>query len=165
MAEHVLPADFSEFLKLLNEAEVKYLLIGGYAVGYHGYPRTTADMDVWVAISPDNAAKLVDVFRSFGMRDPKLTSDLFLQRGKIIRMGVPPMRIEVLTEIDGVAFADCFAAREVVTLDGQKVNMISLSDLRKNKLASGRHKDLDDLEHLPKRRTRASRIRRVPLRS
>jgi hypothetical protein len=71
-------------------------------------------------------------------------------------MGVPPMRIEVLTEIDGVAFTDCFTAREVVILDGQKVNMISLSDLRRNKRASGRHKDLDDLEHLPKRRTRVS---------
>jgi hypothetical protein len=72
LAEHVLPADFREFLKLLTEAEVEYLLIGGYAVGYHGYPRTTADMDVWVAISPANAAKLVGVFHRFGMRDPKL---------------------------------------------------------------------------------------------
>jgi predicted nucleotidyltransferase len=160
LAEHVLPADFKEFLKLLNETEVEYLLIGGYAVGYHGYPRTTADMDVWVAISAANASKLVDVFRRFGMQDSKLTTDLFLQPGKIIRMGVPPMRIEVLTEIDGVAFSECFAAREVVTLDGQKVNLISLSHLRKNKQASGRHKDLDDLEHLPKRRTGASRIRR-----
>ena len=165
MAEHVLPADFREFLKLLTEAEVEYLLIGGYAVGYHGYPRTTADMDVWVAISPANAAKLVGVFHRFGMRDPKLTADLFLQHGKIIRMGVPPMRIEVLTEIDGVAFSDCFAARERIVVDGQKVNMISLAHLRRNKHASGRHKDLDDLEHLPKRRTSTSRIRRVPRRS
>lgn len=164
MAEHVLPADFREFLKLLNEAGVEYLLIGGYAVGYHGYPRTTADMDVWVALSADNASRLVGVFHRFGMADPKLTPDLFLQHGKIIRMGVPPMRIEVLTEIDGVSFAECFAAREVVTLDGQKINLISLAHLRKNKQASGRHKDLDDLEHLPKRRTGTSRIRRVPAR-
>jgi len=156
----VLPADFREFLKLLNEAEVQYLLIGGYAVAYHGYPRTTADMDVWVAVSTDNASRLVDVFRSFGMRDPTLAPELFLQRGKIIRMGVPPMRIEVLTEIDGVAFSDCFAARDVAILDGQKVNMISLSDLRKNKRASGRHKDLDDLEHLPRRRTTMAPSRR-----
>lgn len=162
MAEHVLPADFKEFLKLLNDAEVEYLLIGGYAVGYHGYPRTTADMDVWVAISPDNASKLVDVFHRFGMTDPKLTPQLFLERGKIIRMGVPPMRIEVLTEIDGVGFADCFAEREIATLDGQPVNMISLAHLRKNKQAAGRHKDLDDLEHLPRPRPRASRTRRVP---
>ena len=162
MADHVFPSDFREFLKLLNDAEVEYLLIGGYAVGYHGYPRTTADMDVWVAISTKNATKLVDVFHRFGMQDVKLTPQLFLQRGKIIRMGVPPMRIEVLTEIDGVSFAECYAAREAVTLDGQMVNLISLRHLRTNKRASGRHKDLDDLEHLPKRRTGASKARRVP---
>ena len=165
MAQHVLPFDFREFLRLLNEARVEYLLIGGYAVGYHGYPRTTADMDVWVAISADNATRLVDVFHRFGMRAPELTPELFLQRGKIIRMGVPPMRIKVLTKIDGVRFPECFAAREVITLDGQKVNLISLSHLRKNKQASGRHKDLDDLEHLPKRRTRTSATRRVSRRS
>ena len=162
MADHVLPGDFKEFLKLLNEAEVEYLLIGGYAVGYHGYPRTTAGLDVWVAISAKNASRLVDVFRRFGMQDVKLTPALFLQRDKIIRMGVPPMCIEVLTEIDGVSFAECYAAREVVTLDGHRVNLISLRHLRANKRASGRHKDLDDLEHLPKRRTSASRLRRAP---
>jgi len=165
LVDHVLPSDFREFLKLLNDTGVEYLLIGGYAVGYHGYPRTTADMDVWVALSADNASKLVCVFRRFGMTDSKLTPNLFLQRGKIIRMGVPPMRIEVLTEIDGVSFAECFAAREVVTLDGQKINLISLAHLRRNKQASGRHKDLDDLEHLPKRQTKPSMMRRVRRRS
>jgi len=151
LAEHVLPGDFREFLKLLNEAGVEYLLIGGYAVGYHGYPRTTADMDVWVAISAGNAARLVDVFHRFGLRDPSVTPELFLQRGKIIRMGVPPMRIEVLTEIDGVDFATCYAAKEAATLDGLKVNLIALRHLRANKRAAARHRDLDDLEHLPKR--------------
>ncbi len=122
-------------------------------------------MDVWVAVSAENASKLVDVFHRFGMQNDQLTPELFLQRGKIIRMGVPPMRIEVLTEIDGVSFAECYAVREVATLDGQPVNLISLRHLRANKRASGRHKDLDDLEHLPKRRTNASMIRRVPCRS
>jgi len=149
MAEQLLPNDFKEFLRLLNETDVQYLLIGGYAVGYHGYPRATADMDVWVAITPDNASKLVDVFNRFGMRDSKLTPSLFQERGKIIRMGVPPMRIEVLTEIDGVAFADCYAARVTTEIDGQLVHLISRTHLRMNKQASGRHKDLDDLEHLP----------------
>ena len=73
MAEQVLPDDFKEFLRLLNESEVQYPLIGGYAVGYHGYPRATADMDIWVAISHENAVKLVDVFNRFGMRDSELT--------------------------------------------------------------------------------------------
>jgi hypothetical protein len=149
MDEQVLPDDFKEFLKLLNEAEVQYLLIGGYAVGYHGYPRATADMDIWVAIAPENASKLVSVLRQFGMDDPKLTPALFQERGKIIRMGVPPMRIEILTEIDGVAFADCYAERVTTKIDGQSVHLISRKQLRINKRASARHKDLDDLEHLP----------------
>lgn len=149
MAEQVLPDDFKEFLRLLNENDVQYLLIGGYAVAYHGYPRATADMDIWVAISPDNASRLVSVFQQFGMQDAKLTPALFQQPGKIIRMGVPPMRIEVLTEIDGVAFADCYAARVTTEIDGQPVQLISREHLRINKRASGRHKDLDDLEHLP----------------
>jgi len=150
MAEQALPDDFREFLRLLNDADVRYLLIGGYAVGYHGYPRATADMDIWVAIAPDNAVKLVDVFHRFGMQDPRLTPALFQERGKIVRMGVPPMRIEILNEIDGVSFGDCYAARVVAEIDGQEVHLISRRHLRINKLASGRHKDLDDLEHLPK---------------
>ncbi|MBU0677895.1 MAG: hypothetical protein KJ626_07230 [Verrucomicrobia bacterium] len=148
MAEQVLPADFREFLKLLNESEVQYLLIGGYAVGYHGYPRATADIDIWVAISQENASRLVDVFSRFGLSDPGLSPDLFLKPGKIIRMGVPPMRIEVLTEIDGVRFDECYADRITAEIDGQHVPLISIEHLRKNKRASGRHKDLDDLEHL-----------------
>ena len=149
MVEQLLPNDFKEFLRLLNETGVEYLLIGGYAVGYHGYPRTTADMDIWVANTPGNAAKVVSVFHQFGMNDSSLTVDLFQQPNKVIRMGVAPMRIEVLTEIDGVTFSECYAARESVEIDGQLVQLISLPHLRKNKRASGRHKDLDDLEHLP----------------
>ncbi len=148
MAEQTLPGDFKEFLKLLNETEVRYLLVGGYAVGFHGYPRATADMDVWVAVSPDNAAKLVEVFHQFGMTDPQLSPSLFQERGKIIRMGVPPMRIEVLTEIDGVAFDECYAARVAAEIDGQSIPLISREHLLLNKRAAGRHKDLDDVENL-----------------
>ncbi len=149
MDDHVLPPDFSEFLKLLNDADVRYLLIGGYAVGYHGYPRTTADMDVWVAISSDNAHRLVGVLQQFGMSGTNLSPNMFMERGKIIRMGLPPMRIEILTGIDGVDFDECYEARVTATIDGLPVKLISRSHLRANKRASGRHKDLDDLEHLP----------------
>ncbi len=151
MAEQALPEDFKEFLRLLTEADVEYLLIGGYAVGYHGYPRTTADMDIWVATSLNNAKKLVGIFQRFGMHDPSIAPSLFQERGKIIRMGVPPMRIEVLTEIDGVAFADCYSARVTAEIDSQTVQLISREHLLMNKRASGRHKDLDDLEHLSER--------------
>ncbi len=148
MENQTLPEDFKEFLRLLQEADVQYLLIGGYAVGFHGYPRTTADIDIWVAIDPANASKLLAVFHQFGMRDPSLTTALLQEPGKIIRMGIPPMRIEVLTEIDGVTFADCYAERISTVIDGQNVQIISRAHLRTNKKASGSHKDLDDLEHL-----------------
>lgn len=149
MENQMLPDDFKEFLKLLHDHGVEYLLIGGYAVGYHGYPRTTADIDVWVAISTENAEKLVAVFNEFGMRTAKINTALFTNPGNIVRMGLAPVRIEVLNDIDGVNFPSCFSHRLPVEIDGVEVNLISLADLRANKLASGRHKDLDDLEHLP----------------
>ena len=149
MANQTLPEDFREFLRLLNDHRVEYLLIGGYAVGFYGYPRTTADMDIWVNLTPDNAKKLADVFVQFGMTSPEVNADLFLNRGNIVRMGIPPMRIEVLNDIDGVSFQDCYEGRMVTQIDDVSVNVISLKDLRKNKKESGRYKDLDDLENLP----------------
>ncbi|MEW6286387.1 MAG: hypothetical protein AB1509_09160 [Chloroflexota bacterium] len=144
-----LPPDFKEFLKLLKEYDVRYLLIGGYAVGYHGYPRTTDDLDIWIAVHPDNANRLVAVMKSFGLEDPNLTPDLFLQKPKIIRMGFPPMRLDIATEISGVDFEDCYQARIVDQVDGVEVNLIDLDNLKKNKRASGRTKDIADLEKLP----------------
>ncbi|MBF0289420.1 MAG: hypothetical protein HQM14_16525 [SAR324 cluster bacterium] len=144
-----LPKDFKDFLKLLNEEEVEYLLIGGYAVGYYGYPRTTNDIDVWVATTPDNAKKVVEVLNKFGFSNPEINEDLFLQKDKIIRMGHPPMRIEILTSISGVEFQECHRKKITDHLSGISVSLISLEDLKTNKKASGRHKDLDDLENLP----------------
>ena len=106
-----LPPDFKEFLRLLKEHDVRYLLIGGYAVGYHGYPRATEDLDIWVAIHPENAQKLVSVLKKFGFDDPALIPELFLQKPKIVRMGYPPMRLEITTSISGVEFDECYQAR------------------------------------------------------
>jgi len=92
-----LPPDFKEFLSLLNSKNVKYLLIGGYAVGYHGYPRATNDLDIWIAIHPDNAEQMVVVLREFGFDTPELSVEPFLKEKSIVRMGIPPMRIEILT--------------------------------------------------------------------
>ena len=96
-----LPPDFKEFLRLLKEHDVRYLLIGGYAVGYHGYPRATEDLDIWVAIHPENAQKLVSVLKKFGFDDPALIPELFLQKPKIVRMGYPPMRLEITSPFQG----------------------------------------------------------------
>jgi hypothetical protein len=144
-----LPADFKEFLKLLNAQQVEYLLIGGYAVGYYGYPRATADMDIWIAVHPQNANRVVAALKDFGFDVPGLVPDLFLREGQIIRMGEPPLRIEIATTISGVNFDECYAERQVDTFDDIEVNLISLKHLKLNKKASGRYKDLNDLENLP----------------
>jgi len=143
------PQDFSEFLKLLNEHHVEYLLIGGFAVAMHGYPRTTADMDVWVARRRANAENLVRSLREFGFDTPNLTPELFDDPERIVRMGTAPLRIEILTQIDGVQFDECRARAETQVVDGNETPVISLNDLKINKRASGRAKDLDDLENLP----------------
>jgi predicted nucleotidyltransferase len=148
MDKPYLPEDFKEFLRLLNSMKVKYLLIGGYAVGYYGYPRATADLDIWISMSPRNAAKMVDVLKEFGFDVAPLKPDLFLNERTVVRMGTPPLRLEILTTISGVAFDACFPRRKRIVLDGVKVNLIGLSDLKANKTASGRPKDLDDLQHL-----------------
>ena len=144
-----LPLDFKEFLKLLNEKKVRYLLIGGYAVGYHGYPRATNDMDIWIAIHPDNAERMVAALKEFGFDLPELKKELFLKESTIVRMGIPPMRLEISTEISGVEFEECYGKRVTDTLDGVPVNIIDLHHLKVNKKASGRLKDLADLENLP----------------
>ncbi len=149
MATIRLPSDFKEFLKLLNAHKVKYLVIGGYAVGYHGYPRATADMDIWIAMHPQNASKLVAVLKEFGFRIPDLSAELFLKENQIIRMGVPPVRLEITTSISGVQFDECYRERVVAKVDGVQINLIGLKHLKINKKASGRYKDLDDLENLP----------------
>jgi predicted nucleotidyltransferase len=149
MATIHLPRDFKEFLKLLNAYEVEYLLIGGYAVGYHGYPRATADMDVWIAMNPVNADRIVSVLKDFGFDRADLSPELFLKEWQIIRLGVPPVRIEIATTVSGVNFNQCYAERVVDVLDGVKVNLIGLNHLKINKKASGRHQDLADLENLP----------------
>ncbi len=133
----------------LNAHHVEYLLIGGYAVNYHGYPRATADMDIWVAAHPANADKVVAALKEFGLDLPELSPELFLHPWQIVRLGLPPVRIEVSTTISGVDFAECYAARVTDTLDGIPVCIISLGHLKLNKKASGRHQDLADLEHLP----------------
>ncbi len=149
MAKIELPPDFREFLRLLNARGAEYLLIGGYAVAYHGYPRATAFMDILVAMHPDNAERITAVLKEFGFTLPQVRPELFLKADQLIRMGTPPVRIEIATSISGVDFATCWAGRVVDVLDGISVNIIGLKQLKQNKKAAARHKDLDDLENLP----------------
>ncbi|MDQ7780775.1 MAG: hypothetical protein RDV41_13855 [Planctomycetota bacterium] len=149
MARIELHPDFKDFLRLLNSHGVEYLLVGGYAVGYHGYPRATGDMNIWIALGESNARKTAAVLRDFGMPGAQVSEGLFLQKDKVVRMGVPPVRIEVITSASGVDFAECYSRREVIEIDGLPVSFISLDDLKANKRACARHKDMEDLEHLP----------------
>ena len=105
-------------------------------------------MDLWIAIDPDNAQRTVSALQEFGFSSAGLESSLFLEPGKIVRMGVPPMRIEILTTISGVSFEDCYPQRVTAQIDGIEVPVISLEHLKVNKRASGRFKDLADLEQL-----------------
>jgi Nucleotidyl transferase of unknown function (DUF2204) len=148
MATTRLAPDFKEFLQLLRSAKIEYLLVGGYAVGHYGFPRATADLDIWVANHDENASRLVEVLRKFGFDVPALNTSLFQEPGHVVRMGVPPIRLEVLSSIDGVEFQDCYPRRQIAEIDGVEVDIISLADLKTNKRASGRHQDLNDLEKL-----------------
>ena len=143
--------DFADFLRLLNERNVRYLVVGGYAVAYHGYPRYTGDLDVFVEASPENAAKLVEVYGEFGFDRTTLKPAMFIVPDNVVRIGHEPVRLEVLTSITGVAFADAYVRRIEVEVNGLAVPFISLVDLIKNKLATGRGKDRVDAETLQKR--------------
>ena len=144
-----LPQDFKEFLSLLRVTRVEYLLIGAYAVGYHGYPRATNDLDIWIASTPENATRIITTLKEFGFGTPELTTELLLRPNNIVRMGEEPMRIEILNWASGVVFDDCYRERVVDVLDGVEVSLIGLDHLKINKRASGRLKDLADLEELP----------------
>lgn len=149
MATINVPQDFRKFLRLLNEHHVEYLLIGGYAVSYHGYPRATADMDIWILANRQNAERITAALKEFGFDVPGLSVDLFQKENQIIRIGVPPLRLKIATSISGVNFEECYASRVTEMLGDVSINVIDLTHLKINKRASGRHRDLDDLENLP----------------
>ena len=143
--------DFADFLRLLNERNVRYLVVGGYAVAYHGYPRYTGDLDVFVEASPENDAKLGEVYGEVGFDRTTLKPAMFIVPDNVVRIGHEPVRLEVLTSITGVEFADAYDRRTEVEVNGLAVPFISLVDLIKNKLATGRGKDRVDAETLQKR--------------
>ncbi|MEI6430508.1 MAG: DUF6036 family nucleotidyltransferase [Pseudanabaena sp. ELA607] len=140
--------DFKEFIQLLNDNQVKYLVIGGYAVAVHGHPRYTKDIDIWIEISEENAQKLVTALTQFGFESLGLTSDDFQTPNQIIQLGYPPNRIDLITNPDGIDFQTCYDSKIEVILNDVPVKFINLDNLKKNKLASGRLQDLADLEKL-----------------
>ena len=142
--------DFREFIELLNENEVEYLIVGAFAMAFHGYPRYTGDIDFWVNNSEQNAAKVFKVIKAFGFPVDKLSEKDFTSTDIIFQMGFPPVRIDVITSVEALDFKNSFPKRMEKIIDCLKVNYISKQDLMKNKKAVGRKKDLADYETLRK---------------
>ncbi|MGH8584072.1 MAG: nucleotidyltransferase [Gammaproteobacteria bacterium] len=150
MAMHELHADFKDFLKLLNEHKVRYLIVGGYAVAYHGYVRATGDLDLFFAASKANAAGLVKVLNKFGFELPQIRSALFLRPKSLIRLGHEPVKLELMNDISGISFRECYRHRVLAMVDGLQLPFIALDQLLINKRATGRTKDRADAEELEK---------------
>jgi len=147
-----LDQDFEDFVALLNKYRVAYMVVGGYALAFHGKPRHTGDLDIWIDISAENARKMVELISDFGMASLGLKESDFLENGCITQIGYPPLRIDILNEIDGVNFKDAYPNKLIIDVDGLLVNYIGLDDLIKNKQVSGRKQDVSDVNELEKLR-------------
>jgi len=140
--------DFREFIELLIKNKVEYLIVGGYAVGIHGHPRYTGDLDIWLNPTPNNAELILKSVNEFGFSSYRLSREDFTKPGNIIQLGYPPLRIDLLTEIDGVTFEKCYKNRKEVVIENLVVYFIGYKDLLKNKKESGRPRDIDDIDNL-----------------
>jgi hypothetical protein len=143
-----LEEDLREFVELLNALNVRYIVVGAFAVAYHGRPRFTADLDLFIERSHENAERLVQVLERFGFGGLNLSIDDFLQEDQVVQLGIAPNRIDLLTFLSGVNFQDAWATREQGEIEGLTVPFISREMLKRNKAATGRSQDLADLEHL-----------------
>lgn len=143
-----LDPDFREFVRLFIANEVRFLVVGGYAVAAHGLPRYTGDLDTWVWVNSVNAARVLRSLEAFGFAGLDLTVDDFTVPDRVIQLGYPPYRIDILTSIEGVEFDDAWARRVDINLDGIQVPFIGREDLLANKRAAGRPQDVADVLRL-----------------
>ncbi|MCK9402739.1 MAG: nucleotidyltransferase [Chitinophagaceae bacterium] len=146
----ILAKDFEDFIRLLNSHQVEYMIVGGYALGFHGAPRYTGDIDIWINISETNADKMVQVITDFGFASLGFERADFLKQGYISQIGQPPLRIDILNSIDGVDFNQAVKNRQVVDIDGIPVFYVGFHDFIKNKESVGRLKDRSDIEEIKK---------------
>ncbi len=146
-----LAKDFEDFLQLLNKHKVEYMIVGGYALAFHGKPRHTGDLDIWINITSENARSMVQVVKEFGMQSLGLKEADFLRPGYITQIGYPPLRIDILNNIDGLEFKEAKKEMQIIDTDGLSVKYIGLHDFVKNKLASGRPQDLTDIKEIQKK--------------
>ena len=145
----MLSKDFKEFVACLNARAVEYLIVGGYAVAWHGHPRHTGDLDVWVRRDAGNAARLMQALGDFGFGSLGLSPADFEGPQQVVQLGYPPFRIDLMTDIDGVDFSAAWPRRDTTQWDGLILHFIGLEDLKTNKLSTGRPRDLGDVQELP----------------
>jgi Nucleotidyl transferase of unknown function (DUF2204) len=144
-----LSQDFKEFIQLLNANQVEYLVVGGYAVAIHGFPRTTGDIDFWIKPNQENAERIMKSLISFGFGSLDISIDDFIKKNSVVQLGFPPNRIDIMTNVSGITFDECWKNKKEVEFEGEKINFISLHYLRINKKSTGRDKDNLDLKNLP----------------
>lgn len=144
----MLNKDFREFIELLNSNKVKYLVLGGYALAFHGHPRYTKDLDIWLELSEENAERVLKTLNDFGFASLDVSKADFLTKGMVVQLGCPPNRIDLINSPDGVVFEECYKTRVEIEIENLKISVIDLVNLKKNKKASGRLQDLADLEKL-----------------
>ena len=145
-----LDKDFSEFVESFIEYDVRFMIVGGYALAAHGLPRATGDLDAWVWVDPANAQRIVAALRDFGFGQMEILESDFTRFDSVVQLGYPPYRVDILTSIDGVDFEEAWDRRLTVEIQGLSVPVIGRADLIVNKRAAGRRQDLADVERLTK---------------
>lgn len=145
--------DFIDFIEFLNKYNVEYMVVGAHALAFHGRPRHTGDLDIWINPSNENAEKMLKVIDDFGFSSLGLKMEDFLNNNYVTQLGYPPLRIDILNAISGVKFNEAFKNRINTEVDDLQINFINIDDFIANKKASGRKKDLGDIEALKKKKS------------
>jgi len=148
----VLNSDYKDMLQVLLDNDVKFLLVGAYAMGAHGYPRATGDIDIWVEPSAGNSARVYHSMEAFGAPVHEIDETTFAKPGVVFQIGIAPRRIDIITAITGVGFNDAYQQRQIIEMEGLSIPMLSLGDLIRNKRATGRDKDRLDADQLEKKK-------------
>jgi len=148
--ETLLKKDFSDMIKIFLEEQVSFLLVGGISINLYGYVRATKDMDLWVEANKENALKVFKALAKFGAPMQDISVQDFEKEGMIFQIGIDPIRIDIITTVTGVKFEEAIQNAKIMEIDGINIPTISIQDLIKNKKASGRHRDLADVEVLEK---------------
>jgi predicted nucleotidyltransferase len=155
MGEHPLNKDYRDMIVCLLQAGVDFMLVGGYAVALHGWPRTTFDIDFWIMANPENAKSILQAIRSFGAPLMDLTEEDFHKPGMVFQIGTEPQRIDIVSAVDGLEYSDAVKRAVKMNVDGLEIKVISIDDLIANKRASGRPKDIADAVALERIKARS----------